>query len=209
MICNRAELRGEEIRMRMGARNQLKGTIVEMVKGGRGAGAARLGTALALAIGLTSPSFAAEPSGCDGFKWPIARELAVLKGPASELKSGAAIEISGKAIRLALGPQADAKLPSPPERLPKEPETIASRFAGYVRIDKVPAAGTYTVALSAAAWLDAIQDGKALKPAAFSGATDCEGIRKVVKFELAGSPLVLQVSSVAANEIVLTVLRAE
>lgn len=176
----------------------------------REAGAGRrLGTTLAWAIALASPALAAEPSGCGGFKWPIAREQAVLTGPASKLESGATIEVTGKAVRLSLGPQADAKLPAPPERLPKEPDTIANRFAGYVKIDKVPAAGTYIVALSSGAWLDAVQDGKPLKPAAFSGATDCDGIRKVVKFDLAASPLLLQVSSVKENEIVLTVLPAE
>jgi len=174
-----------------------------------GTGAVRLGAALACVIALGRPALAAEPSGCDGFKWPITREKAVLTGPASKVDSGATIEVSGKAVRLALGPQADAKLPSPPERLPKEPASIANRFAGFVRIDKIPAAGTYTVALSAAAWLDAVQDGKALKPAAFSGATDCEGIRKVVKFDLQNGPLLLQVSSVTANEIVMTVLPPE
>lgn len=171
-----------------------------------------VGLAAVLAAGALAaarPATAAEPSGCNGFKWPIAREQAVLTGPASKVETGATIEVAAKAVRLALGPQADAKLPSPPERLPKEPDSVANRFAGYVRIDKIPAPGTYTVALSAASWLDAIQDGKMLKPAAFSGATDCEGIRKVVKFDLQGGPLLLQVSSVTANEIVLTVLPPE
>lgn len=161
------------------------------------------------ALAVARPALAAEPSGCNGFKWPITREQAVLTGPATRVESGASIEVAAKAVRLALGPQADAKLPSPPERLPKEPDTIANRFAGYVRIDKVPGPGTYTVALSAASWLDAIQDGKMIKPAAFSGATDCDGIRKVVKFDLQGGPLLLQVSSATVNEIVLTVLPPE
>jgi hypothetical protein len=173
-----------------------------------GARAARCGAALACLVALGLPAQAAEPSGCDGFKWPVTREKAVLTGPAAKVESGATLEVTGKAVRLALGPQADARLPVPPERLPKQPDSIADRFAGFVRIDKV-AAGTYTVALSAPAWLDAIQDGKTLKPAAFSGATDCEGIRKVVKFDLAGGPLLLEVSSVPANEIVLTVLPPE
>ncbi|MGO9357555.1 MAG: hypothetical protein ACLP1D_07745 [Xanthobacteraceae bacterium] len=160
------------------------------------------------ALIVATPAMAAEPSGCDGFKWPIAHERAILTGPATKVESGATIGVAETAVRLALGPQADARLPSPPERLPKAPDSIANRFAGYVRVGNIPAAGTYTVALSAAAWLDAIQDGKALKPATFSGATDCGGIRKVVKFDLAAGPLLLQVSSVTGNEVVLMIAPA-
>jgi hypothetical protein len=156
------------------------------------------------ALAAAAPALAAEPSGCDKFKWPIEHEQAVLTGAATKVDSGASIDPAEKAITLALGPQADAKLPSPPERLPKEPDTIANRSAGYVRVG-IPTAGTYTVALSAAAWLDAIQDGKSLKPSAFSGATDCAGIRKVVKFDLAAGSLLLQVSSVVGNEVVLMI----
>ena len=167
----------------------------------------RRGLLAGCALLVTLPAMAAEePSGCDKFKWPIDRERAALTATATKVASGASIEPTGTAVRLALGPQADAKLPSPPERLPKAPDTITNRSAGYVQVTKIPAAGTYTVALSAGAWLDAIQDGKALKPTAFSGATDCAGIRKVVKFDLQPGPLLLQVSSVVGSDIVLTVL---
>jgi hypothetical protein len=42
--------------------------------------------------------------------------------------------------------------------------------------------------------VDIVQDGHALKPKAFSGATDYDGIRKTVKYEIAASPFVVQVS---------------
>jgi hypothetical protein len=192
--------------MRISARNHLKGTV------STGSNSWRRRTRhiplIICALIAAAPAMAAEPSGCDGFKWPIGHERAVLTGPATKVESGATIGVAETAVRLALGPQAEAKLPSPPERLPKEPDSIANRFAGYVRVGNIPVAGSYTVALSAAAWLDAIQDGKALKPAAFSGATDCEGIRKVVKFDLAAGPLLLQISSVTGNEVVLMIAPA-
>jgi hypothetical protein len=162
----------------------------------------------ALALLAACPAFAAEPSGCDKFKWPIDHERAVLTGPASKAESGATLPSVGTAIQLALRPMADAKLPSPPERLPREPDKVASLFAGYVQVGAVPAAGTYTVSLSAAAWLDAIQDGKNLKPVAFSGATDCAGIRKLVKFDLQPGPLLLQISAVASDSVVLAITAA-
>ena len=57
-----------------------------------------------------------------------------------------------------------------------------------------PRPGTYTVSLSAGGWVDVVQDGHSLKPRAFSGATDCDGIRKTMKYELSASPFVLQIT---------------
>ena len=55
------------------------------------------------------------------------------------------------------------------------------------------------MSLSAPAWIDLVQDGKILKPLAFSGAIDCDGIRKTMKYDLAASPFVLQVSGSKEN----------
>jgi hypothetical protein len=146
--------------MRISARNQ-RSTNRPMSRS-RWMRPMRRGLLTICALAAAAPAMAAEPSGCDKFKWPVEHEKSVLTGPASKVETGATIDVAEKAVRLTLGPQADAKLPSPPERLPKEPDSIADRFAGYVRVGNIPAAGTYTVALSAAAWLDAIQGGKAL-----------------------------------------------
>jgi hypothetical protein len=147
---------------------------------------------MALVLFVSAPAFAAEePSGCDKFKWPIEHERAALTAPdRAKLTSGseqAALPSSG--ITLALVAPADAKLPAPPERAPKE-----GTFAGFTSFKTAPKAGLYTVSLSAGAWVDVVQDGHFLKPKAFSGATDCDGIRKTMKYELSASPFVLQVS---------------
>jgi hypothetical protein len=68
-------------------------------------------------------------------------------------------------------------------------------------------ASGYTVNLSANAWIDAIQNGAYLKTVAFSGATDCEGLRKSLKFDLGDSPLVLQVSGVTSQAIAVVIAR--
>ncbi len=67
-------------------------------------------------------------------------------------------------------------------------------------------AGAYSISLSSGAWLDVIQDGEMLKPMEFSGVTDCEGIRKVVKFDLSGGPFAVQISGAAENSISFAVL---
>jgi len=166
-------------------------------------------TSLLVALLLlgAGPAWAAEePSGCDKFKWPIERERAALTAPdRAKLASGselAAMPSSG--VTLALVTPADAKLPTPPERAPKE-----GTFAGFASIKAAPRAGLYTVSLSSGGWLDVVQDGHFLKPKAFSGATDCDGIRKTVKFELSAAPFVVQVSGTKEDSISIAILPAE
>ncbi len=162
---------------------------------------------VALLIGTAAPVWAAEePSGCDKFKWPIDRERAVLTAPDRvKLNTGgdvAAMPSTG--ITLSLVSPADAKLPSPPERAPKD-----GTMAGFANFKGTPKAGIYTISLSAGAWVDVMQDGHFLKPKAFSGATDCDGIRKTMKYELAASPFVLQVSSAKDSAISIALLPSE
>jgi hypothetical protein len=162
---------------------------------------------IALALLGTSPAWAAEePSGCDKFKWPIDRERAALTAPDRlKLASGgelAALPSTG--MTLSLRPPAEAKLPSPPERAPKE-----GTFAGFASFKSPPKAGLYTVSLSAGGWVDVVQDGHALKPKAFSGATDCDGIRKTMKYEISASPFVLQISGIKDDAVSVAILPSE
>jgi len=159
----------------------------------------------ALTISATSALAAEEPSGCDKFKWPIEREHAALTAPdRAKLTSGSEqTALPSSAITLALVAPQDAKLPSPPERAPKD-----GTFAGLTGI-KAPKAGLYTISLSSGAWVDVVQDGHFLKPVAFSGATDCDGIRKTMKYELSDKPFVLQVSGARDNSLSIAILPAQ
>jgi hypothetical protein len=162
---------------------------------------------IALAVfSATSALAAEEPSGCDKFKWPIEHERAALTAPDRiKLASGseqAALPSTG--ITLTLLAPAEAKLPTPPERAPKE-----GTFAGFTRFTNAPKAGLYTISLSAGAWVDVAQDGHFLKPKAFSGATDCEGIRKTMKYELSASPFVLQISGAREESLSIAILPSE
>jgi hypothetical protein len=154
-----------------------------------------------------APAWAAEePSGCDKFKWNIDHERAALTAPDRvKLASGgelAALPSSG--VTLALTAPADAKLPMPPERAPKD-----GTFAGFASFKNPPKAGLYTVSLSAGGWVDLVQDGHALKPKAFSGATDCDGIRKTMKYAISASPFVLQISGIKENSVSVAILPSE
>jgi hypothetical protein len=54
-----------------------------------------------------------------------------------------------------------------------------------------------------------VQDGHFLKPTAFSGATDCDGIRKTMKYEISDKPFVLQVSGAKDNSLSIAILPAQ
>ena len=162
---------------------------------------------IALTLLVAAPAMAAdEPSGCDKFKWNIDHARAALTAPdRTKLNSGselAALPTTG--VTLALVVPADARLPTPPERAPKE-----GTFAGFTKFTSAPKPGTYTISLSSGAWVDVVQDGHFLKPAGFSGATDCQGIRKTMKYELSAAPFVLQVSGVRENSIAVAILPSE
>jgi hypothetical protein len=58
----------------------------------------------------------------------------------------------------------------------------------------VETAGDYTVALGAAAWIDVLEDGKALAPVSFGHGLECTTIRKKVVFALKPGVHVLQVA---------------
>lgn len=165
--------------------------------------------ALLIVLWLLSgvPTFAAEePSGCDKFKWPIERERAALTAPDRvKLTSGAELAtVPATGMTLALVTPAEARLPTPPERAPRD-----GTFAGFASFKTVSKPGIYIISLSTGAWIDVIQDGHALKPKGFSGATDCNGIRKILKYEMSASPFMLQISGVRDNAISVAILPSE
>jgi hypothetical protein len=104
------------------------------------------------------------------------------------------------AFRLALAPADTVNLPNAPTRAPK-----AGTHSGFVRLAAPPRAGTYRITLSIGGWVDVFQNGTALKSGAFTGATGCDGIRKSVKFDLAATPFVIELSGVAADSIAVAV----
>jgi hypothetical protein len=162
---------------------------------------------IALVLLAAAPARAAEePSGCDKFKWNIDRERAALTAPDRvKLASGAELAaVPSSGMTLDLTPPGDAKLPTPPERAPKE-----GTFAGFTMFKSAPKAGIYTISLSSGGWVDVMQSGNFLKPKAFSGATDCDGIRKTMKYEISASPFVLQISGTKENSISIAILPSE
>jgi len=162
---------------------------------------------IALILLAAGPAMAAEePSGCDKFKWNIDRERAALTAPGRiKLASGAELAaVPSTGMTLALTAPGEARLPSPPERAPKE-----GTFAGFTMFKSAPKAGVYTISLSVGGWVDVLQGGNFLKPKAFSGATDCDGIRKTMKYEISTGPFVLQISGIREDSLSIAILPSE
>jgi hypothetical protein len=165
--------------------------------------AGRRFSAAILAAALLGPALAqaAEPSGCDKFKWPVGHERSALSAPdLARLEPGAALAFD-VAANVRLAPFGEAKLAVAPERAPK----ASPSWAGAFELAAPAAAGTYKVSLSAEGWIDVVQDGRLVEPVAFSGALDCPSLRKSVKFPLAAKPLTIQLSDVKTPEISLVV----
>jgi hypothetical protein len=146
------------------------------------------------------PAFAKEPSGCDKFKWPLERERAMLATPTAVTSSGTIAQPLSTAFKLTLAPYNPANMPIKPTRTPKDDSN-----AGFINVPALPKAGTYRITLSQPAWIDVIQNGHAVKPNQFTGATGCKGLRKSVKFDLTASPFMIELTGTAMNSITFVV----
>lgn len=140
---------------------------------------------------------AQEGSGCSGFKWPLDRERAALaRADKASLPNGGSLPYD-VAITLGLQPLSAAGLPKAPERAPKSP----SAFAGHFALGAPAKPGAYRITISAEGWVDVLDGGAYLHPIGFTGARDCDGARKSVKFDLPARPLALQFSGVPRDQI--------
>lgn len=156
---------------------------------------------IAVALLSSAAAFAAEPVGCDKFKWPLDRERALLAQPAA-VASGATLAAPlAHAVDVTLVPFGEARLPLAPQRAPK----AADSYAGFVRAGAPPKSGVYRITLAGPAWIDVVQDGHEVASTAFSGAVGCDGVRKSVKFELKSEPFTIAVSGTTARSIALVV----
>jgi hypothetical protein len=70
-----------------------------------------------------------------------------------------------------------------------------------------PEAGKYSVALGSAAWVDVVEDGKALEPLSFGHGPACTTIRKIVVYDLKPGSHQLQVAGNGADTIKLLVAK--
>lgn len=145
---------------------------------------------LLVACALIQPTFAAPEAGCEGFAWPLEQKRKLLL---SAQKVDIQYGLSRDALvatQLKLAPIREVEFVKPPER---EPKSDAS-YGGIIQYVASQRPGEYLVTLSAAAWVDVVQDDAYAKLTAFTSSANCPGIRKSVRFTLGANPFVLQIS---------------
>jgi len=161
--------------------------------------------AAAFVVALSSTlAMAEEPVGCDKFKWPVDKEIVALRAPnLEEVKSSEKLSAVPFAGTVLLVPSNSASLPKEPERSPNN-----DTFSGYLRISGIMP-GTYSISLSDAAWVDVVEQDHILKAKAHSGVQGCQGIRKVLRFELRSDPVIIQISGASTPRLNFAILPAE
>ena len=142
---------------------------------------------------------AAQDDRCRSFSWSIGRSIDLFDEPLPKLRSGQSVPKEG-AFALNLKPVADVIYPVVPER------GSDGGKGAVVTIETIPA-GRYQIALSADAWVDAIQENKHLETSLQTRDKRCPGVRHSLEVEVAGSALILQLGGAAVDRINIAVLR--
>jgi hypothetical protein len=155
--------------------------------------------AAALVALAALPAWAAEPTGCGHFKWPLDHEKALLATPADVASGDAGKLATGENLKLSS--QTTAKLPQEPSRPPKFPDS----YAGFLTLPAPASAGTYRVTIAHGAWIDVVQDGHVLKSTDHTGAVGCDGLAKSVKFDRGVTPFTVEISSSTQPAVTLVV----
>ncbi len=160
--------------------------------------------ALIIAVG---PAAAEDKPACDQFNWSLKREQALFAaGDLRTVASGATLDAPpGGGVALELKPNASVAFILPPERQPKTAESSG----GIVTLSAIAKPGAYQVTASAEAWIDVIQNGKAVASTAHTGRRDCADVRKSVRFDLQAGAITIQVSGADTTLIKLAVLPVE
>jgi len=163
---------------------------------------------LALVLeGAAQPLLADEA--CVDFKWDVSKERTLFAATPAALTAGtdpmsAPVVAPNRLYRLKLTIQDRVAFSAAPARK----AASAPAYAGLATL-KTPAAGSYRIAVDLPLWIDVASNGVLVQPTDFQGQRACSVPHKIVEFELAGAqPFVLQLSSAAKDEILLTVTPA-
>ncbi len=126
--------------------------------------------------------------------WTAPETLAAAATPATQPEM-----TIGRAYRVTLAPTANVAY-AVPLKAAKD-GTFGGLF--MLTIDK---AGTYTVGVDQAAWVDMVRDGQALKSASFGHGPECSTLHKMVDFALLPGHYTLQLSNAARGVSVVEVV---
>jgi hypothetical protein len=164
-----------------------------------------LAGALLLSV-AAAPARADDP--CGGFKWDVSKERALFAASAQAQAAGkdgtrAPVVVPDRLYVLRLAAQDQVSFSVPPGK----DTPAAGSFAGLVAL-KIPAAGTYRIAIDLPLWIDVAVSGKLVPAKDYQAQQSCDAPRKVVEFELGNRErLLLQLSGAAKQMVRVTVTR--
>ena len=143
---------------------------------------------------------------CLDFKWDVSKERALFAETPTSLTAGknaasAPAVVPNRLYALRLVPQDQvAFFATPGKKVPTSPA-----YAGLATL-KIPAAGSYRIAIDLPVWIDVVSDGALVAPEDFQGQHDCGAPHKIVESELVGlRPFALQFSNAAKDSVLLTI----
>ena len=110
-------------------------------------------------------------------------------------------------MALSLEPMSAVTFPVAPTASRKR---VGDAYGGVVNFARPRSApGSYQISMDVSDWGGVVQEGKALKPTSHSGKTDCDGLRKSVRFSLDPGPFTLEFSNIKKDAIKFTVRQAD
>lgn len=136
---------------------------------------------------------------CVDFKWDVTQERALFSGPATPLPAGSDTKSAPSMLlnhlyAVQLLPQDKVAFAAAPGK--KAPGTGNAGILTF----KLPASGSYRVALDMPVWIDVAANGARVPAKDFQGQHACAAPHKIVEFDLNGTrPLFLQLSGPTDN----------
>jgi hypothetical protein len=161
--------------------------------------------ALILCVGCAS-SVALGDEGCRDFKWDVSRERALFVGTATTIAAGADLKSAPTLVpnrlyqlQLMLLDQVSFVV-APGKKYHADGER-----AGVAAL-RLPAGGSYRIALDMPVWIDVAANGSLVPAKDFQGQHDCTAPHKIVEFDLAADQaLILQLSGATGDSVRLTI----
>jgi hypothetical protein len=143
---------------------------------------------------------------CVDFKWDVTQERALFAGSATPLAAAAdpksaPVLLLNHLYELKLSKQEQVSFAvTPGKKSPRD-----GSHGGLVRF-KIPASGSYRVAIDMPFWIDVVSDGALVAATDFQGQHGCSSPHKIVQFDLLGTrPFFLQLSNAAPESVRLTI----
>jgi hypothetical protein len=160
---------------------------------------------LLISMLAAAPAARADP-GCTDFKWDATKERALFSGTADSISAGTDLKSAPTVVPNRLYQLQLMSLERVNFALTPGKKYHADGEKGGIATLRIPAGGSYRIALDLPVWIDVVADGSLIPARDFQGQHDCTAPHKIVEFDLAGDlPLVLQVSGSTSDSVRLTV----